>query len=119
MQLPTMNDDAYQKIWKPLEQRFGEATLGQYLHAWVMKRGHNVPQKGTYASMLRVMKAAGSAESDVFNVLTALNTEAVNFALLVNPDENLAETKTPYEVAQRLRFLAAWGMRQPSRCYLT
>ncbi|WP_068263498.1 DUF262 domain-containing protein [Janibacter limosus] len=113
MKLPKLHGEAYVKIWQPLEAKLGERGLGRFLHAWVVRRGHNVPQKDTYASVLEELKKVPS-EKGIFNLLKQLSEEADVFNQIANANsyetKKLAESwKMPQEMRRALRFLQSWG----------
>lgn len=113
MKLPSLHGEAYEKIWRPLEAKLGERGLGRFLHAWVVRREHNVPQKDTYASVLEELKKVAS-EKAIFEMLKQLSNESDVFIQIANANayetKKLAESwKMPVEMRRSLRFLQAWG----------
>lgn len=112
MKLPTLNKQAYAKIWHPLETDLGLVGLQRYLHAWVIRRGNNVPQKDTYAAVLDELKLL--AEGEIYDLLERLKAESRIFVLINDPasheGEKLAkEWSVPADMLRSLRFLADWG----------
>jgi Protein of unknown function DUF262/Protein of unknown function (DUF1524) len=113
MKLPKRNEEAYKKIWQPLEKTLGEKGLGRFLHTWVVRRGHNVPQKDTYASILRELKGAPS-EDKIFLLLQGWLEEAPVYQLIAEANSYEAsklinEWHVPSEMVASLRFLSDWG----------
>jgi uncharacterized protein DUF262/uncharacterized protein DUF1524 len=114
MKLPTKNRETYSKVWKPLEARLGERGLSRFLHAWVVGRGHNVPQKDTYVSVLQILKSAGESEEEVIDLLKALSSNADLFVLVSDPgsfeaSKIMKTLKAPAQLVEHLNFLSEWG----------
>jgi len=112
MKLPVMNEEAYQKIWRPLENLLGPRGLERFLHAWVIRRGHDVPKKDTYSSVLEELKVP--TEAAVYDLLVALRDDASVFSLVDDPGsydtKKLAkEWSVPESILDSLSFLADWG----------
>jgi hypothetical protein len=114
MKLPRRNQEAHRKIWQPLEENLGEKGLQRFLHAWVVRRGNNVPQKDTYASVLHELKVAGASEDEAYDLLRDLGSESRDYRVISDPSSyesmKLAkEWKVPDEMYRTLTFLASWG----------
>lgn len=112
MKLPTLNKEAHAKIWHPLENDLGLVGLQRYLHAWVIRRGNNVPQKDTYAAVLTELKV--QSEAEIYALLEGLKAESRIFVLISDPASHEAEKiakewSVPGEMLRSLRFLAEWG----------
>jgi hypothetical protein len=112
MKLPEMNQEAYQKIWRPLENLLGTRALERFLHAWVIRRGHDVPKKDTYSSVLEELKVP--TEVEVYDLLVALRDDAYVFSLVDDPEsydtKKLAKDwSVPEPILSSLSFLANWG----------
>jgi hypothetical protein len=113
MKLPERNQEAYKKIWQPLEHGLGEKGLGRFLHTWVVRRGNNVPQKDTYASILGELKSAPT-EDRVYGLLEGLRDEAPIYVVISDTNAYEAnklakEWSSPDEMLSSLRFLSEWG----------
>lgn len=114
MHLPETNKEAYKGVWQPLESRLGERGLGKFLHTWVVRQGHSVPQKDTYASVLHELKIAGPNEDKIYSLLKAISSEASEYLLVSDPGSYDSgklgkEWKVPDGIVRSLGFLADWG----------
>lgn len=114
MKLPTRNQQAYKKVWQPLERDLGDRGLARYLHAWVVRRGHNVPQKDTYASVLHELKISGPAEDDAYSLLADLSEHSLDYRLIsepqgYQPSKTFKELGVSEAIIRELIFLNRWG----------
>jgi hypothetical protein len=114
MRLPTKNLEAHSQIWKPLEDRLDPSQLGRYLHGWVVRRGYNVPQKGTYESILDALKQHGPSEAATLSLLKEVGEESLSFLLVDQPKsfgakKALAGLGNTSAIEARAQFLWEWG----------
>lgn len=116
MLLPRAGQKVHREYWEPLESELGRESLQHYFHAWVMLRGHNVPAKDTYRSVVRELAAAGVSEKDVVAAVRGIYDEAWSYLLITQPLTGQREKfsqapnpKTPASLTRALARLRAWG----------
>jgi len=118
MLLPTRGDEAHDAIWRPLEDALGALRLEQFIHAWVIRAGFNVPRKDTYAALLLYVKQAGSSEDAVYDALQNLHRDAWTYLLATSPSDDRSRAvfgsgRPPRDLLRSLERLASWGNTVP------
>lgn len=116
MLLPKKGQEVYKKSWTPMEKTMGKAWMEAYLHAWVVRRGHNVPAKETYRTAVYELSRVGVAEAEIQKVIKDWYSGAWSYLLLAEPFGNLRSqfatvdaptVSKPMKIA--LGRLRSWG----------
>ncbi|HEX8001331.1 MAG TPA: DUF262 domain-containing protein [Mycobacteriales bacterium] len=113
MLLPTRGASAHASLWRPLESALSE-SLENYFHAWVIRRGHNVPKKDTYRSVVQELSRAGTRERNIENILKSAHDEAWVYLVVTRPNSDVERkifsTKAvPAKLLRQLARLRSWG----------
>ncbi len=116
MLLPTTGEAVFKKHWVPMEKTMGKGWMESYLHASVVRRGHNVPAKETYRSAVSELSRAGSDEKNVKKVVEEWYSGAWAYLLLAEPHGSLranfatgAVPTVPKGLKDALARLRSWG----------
>jgi hypothetical protein len=114
MLMPDQGVKAHQDLWSPMESTMGKDLLQSYLHTWVIRRGHNVPAKEIYRSVIFEFSRAGTKEADIRKLLKQIHDGAAAYLLVTRPADKAFQKfnshfKPPAGLTKSLIRLRSWG----------
>lgn len=114
MLMPRGGTKAHQDLWVPMEEVMGKELLQSYLHTWIIRRGHNVPAKEIYRSVVFELSRAGTREADIFKQLKGLHEGAWSYLLISRPETRERARfgpgpDVPSSLVKALARLRTWG----------